>query len=135
MKKRNTPGEKISVRRPCIRILKQLEAYGAFSHFDLFYWICPPDYGKVTLPQAKSLKEDGYHKGVFDLNIIACKKDVTQVYLVEFKYKNNGYTSEQKEIADKAKKTDIVTVKIYSAEEFQKFLFDRKLIDTNKFHL
>jgi len=68
------------------------------------------------------MKLDGYEKGVFDLTIVGYGKDVTKTWLIEFKYGKNGYTPEQRAIAQSCDDTPVEAIQIRSLEEFQIFL-------------
>ena len=74
--------------------------YNLLKKYDFIYWACPPDLGNLPIHIARNMKLDGYEKGVFDLTIIAGNKDILKVWLIEFKYGSNGYTKEQKLIAE-----------------------------------
>ena len=96
--------------------LKQLKRY------PFLYWACPPDFGKVKPWVAAQMKLDGYSKGNFDMVIIATGSDLIKVWLIEFKYGKNGYTVEQKAIADSCEGIPVKAIKIYSLDEFQSFV-------------
>ena len=121
-KKRNT-FERDEVRRPCVKYLRKIKPYVKGK----LYPICPPDHGNVPPWKAAQLKADGYDKGVFDMNIVHVVGDVTKVWLIEFKYGKNGYTAEQKEIAEMFECTPVNTIKIYSLAEFQDWC-DKELL-------
>jgi len=119
--------ERLLVRRPCIKLLRQYRDIGAFKAWKLFYWSCPPDFGKLTPQVACAHKLDGYEKGVYDLTIIASTDTEVKVWLIEFKYGKNKYTTEQEQIANNAEGTPVETIKIYSEDAFATFI-NRKLI-------
>lgn len=123
--------ERILVRRPCVKLLRQYRDIGAFKAWKLFYWSCPPDFGKITPQVASSHKLDGYEKGVFDLTIVTATSKESKIWLIEFKHGKNGYTKEQKEIATNAENTPVETIKIYSENEFATFL-NKELIPPTK---
>lgn len=103
-------------------MLRQYRDAGAFKAWDLFYWSCPPDFGKLIPQVAGAHKLDGYEKGVFDLTIIAASAKEMKVWLVEFKYGRGKYTDEQKAIAKSAENTPVEAIKIYSESEFADFI-------------
>ena len=122
--------ERLLVRRPCIKLLRQYKDDGVFKAWKLFYWSCPPDLGKLPLKVVGAHKLDGYEKGVFDLTIVTATTKVSKVWLIEFKYGKNGYTKEQKEIATDAENTPVETIKIYSPDEFATFV-NKELIPSS----
>lgn len=115
--------ERYKVRRPCIKLLRTLINYNLLNKYDFIYWACPPDIGNLPPHIARNMKLDGYEKGVFDLTIIAGNKDILKVWLIEFKYGSNGYTKEQKLIAENTEYIkDIEAIKIKNIEEFHAFI-------------
>lgn len=90
--------------------------------YDHIYWTCPPDFGKQKPHVAKKLVLDGYSKGNFDMTIIAYSKDIVKVWLIEFKYGRNKYTTEQQVIADSCEETPVEAIMIYSIDDFQLFV-------------
>ena len=112
--------ERDKVRRPCVAYLRL--TINSLRKYDYIYWTSPPDFGKQKPHVARKLKLDGYSKGNFDMTIIAHSPGIVKVWLIEFKYGRNGYTTEQQLVADSCKDTPVEAVKIYSVEEFQAFL-------------
>ena len=94
------------------------------KRYPFVYWACPPDHGKLQPHIAKAYKLDGYSKGDFDMTIVAANQDEVKVWLIEFKYGKNGYTKEQKAIADSCEGTPVEAIKIYSVDEFEAFVRD-----------
>lgn len=122
----NNQYERTLVRRPCIEHLREIIAYNQLKRYDTVYWACPPDVGKKRPYEMGLLVKDGYEKGNFDLCIIAASKDIVKVFLIEFKYGRNGYTLEQRMVADNFAHTPVEVLKIYSIDEFKEFI-DREL--------
>jgi hypothetical protein len=115
--------ERDKVRRPCIKLFRTLINYNILNKYDFLYWACPPDLGNLPQHIANNMKLDGYEKGVFDLTIIAGNKDILKVWLIEFKYGSNGYTKEQKTIAENTEYIkNIEAIKIKNIDEFQLFI-------------
>jgi len=114
--------ERVLVRRPCVAFLRECRDKGLFRHWDFFQLISPPDLGKLRKWVATQYWLDGYEKGVFDITIIAAKKDIVKVWLVECKYGSNGYTDAQKAVVKMAQDTLVQTIKVYSLKEFQDFV-------------
>lgn len=71
------------------------------------------------------MRLDGYSKGVFDMVILTATQDAVNVYLIEFKYGKNKYTTEQQAVADACEDTPIEAIKIYSLEEFETFVKEK----------
>lgn len=114
--------ERDLVRRPCIRLLRSYRCYGLLDRYQFFYWSCPPDLGVVTDREKSRYKADGYEKGVFDLAITAANPNELRQVLCEFKYGSNGYTKEQRGVAQAAKETPVETIIIKSIDEFKDFI-------------
>lgn len=102
--------------------LRTMIQLNQLKRYPFLYWTCPPDFGKLKPHVAKKLVLDGYTKGNFDMTIIAYGKDIVKVWLIEFKYGRNKYTTEQEAIADSCQNTPVEAIKIYSLDEFQLFL-------------
>ncbi len=118
--------ERTLVRRPCVKYLREEIAHNQLKRWPFLYWTSPPDLGRKKPYEAALLKLDGYEKGNFDMTIIVGDESITKAFLIEFKYGKNGYTDEQKAIADKTKGTLIQALKIYSLDEFIAFV-DKEL--------
>jgi len=122
-KKRNN-FERDEVRRPCVSYMRKIKPYVRGK----LYVVCPPDLGFIKeMWRIAAMKLDGYDKGVYDMNLVHVDGDVVKVWLIEFKYGKNGYTTEQKEVAEMFECTPVNTIKIYSLAEFQEFC-DRELL-------
>jgi len=116
--------ERDLVRRPCVAYLRRMLELEQLKRYHSVYWSCPPDLGKQRPWVAAQMVLDGYSKGDFDMVIIGYDSEVVKVWLIEFKYGKNGYTKEQKAIAESCEGTPVEAVKIYSVDEFQSFLRD-----------
>ena len=114
--------ERDLVRRPCVAHLRDMQAYNQLKRYDYVYWICPPDMGKLQPHVAKKMVIDGYQKGVFDMTIMGINTDSVKIWLIEFKYGKNGYTKEQKIVADACEGSPVDAIKIYSIDEFEAFV-------------
>jgi hypothetical protein len=110
--------ERLEVRRPIVAFMREMKELNQFR-FPLT-WTCPPDSGALTGATAASFKADGYERGVFDMTITA-SDGVAKVWMVEFKWGNNGYTDEQQAIADMFEGTAVQCLKVYSPDEFAEF--------------
>ena len=116
--------ERDLVRRPCVQFLRAMESMHQLKRYPFGYWTSPPDLGFLKPHVAYQRKLDGYSKGDFDMTIIAANQDIVKVWLIEFKYGKNGYTKEQKAIADSCEGTPVEAIKIYSVDEFEAFVRD-----------
>ena len=114
--------ERDFVRRPCVALISLYQEMGRFDSYPFFEWVCPPDVGKVPIHVAAKFKKDGYRKGNFDMIIIAADELDAVVHMIEFQYGSNGYTAEQKMVADSSKGTPVFCVKIKSVDEFDAHL-------------
>ncbi len=114
--------ERELVRRPCVTSLRAMIELNQLKRYPFLYWTCPPDPGRKKPHQAHNMKLDGYTKGNFDMTIIAAGSDVIKVWLIEFKYGKNDYTTEQEAIAESCEGVPVQAIKIYSLNEFQLFL-------------
>lgn len=114
--------ERLKVRRPCVAWLRTMRAYNQLKRYQSVYVSCPPDLGKQTPKAIASFVADGYESGVYDMTIVAANPGVVKVWLIEFKWGTNNYTKEQSQVAASFSNTPVTTVKIYSVEEFQKFI-------------
>ena len=114
--------ERLKVRRPCVAYLRAMRDKNQLKRYQRIYVVSPPDLGKIRPWVAAQHKLDGYEKGVFDMTIIAANDTAVKVWLIEFKWGKNGYTKEQKAIADSFEGTPVETVKIYSQDEFIEFV-------------
>jgi len=116
--------ERDLVRRPCVKWIRSMQSLRQFKRYSSVYWACPPDFGKQKPQVAKKLVMDGYTKGNFDMTIVAANALEVRVWLIEFKYGKNGYTKEQKAVSDLFEDTPVQVIKIYSIDEFKKFVSD-----------
>ena len=121
-KKRRVQHERLKVRRPCVKEIRQLRAINYFKRWKFFHVIVPPDPGLLTGKQKTDYKLDGYEEGVFDMTIIAADEKTVRTWLIEFKWQYNGYTDSQKEVIKAATDTPVECVKIKSLSEFRKFI-------------
>ena len=117
-----TQHERFKVRRPCIAYLREMIALNQLKRYEALYFACPPDLGKLNAQQTKQAVLDGYQKGVFDLTIVCANKDEHKVFLIEFKYENGKYTTEQQATIDKFEGTPVVAMKIRTKDEFIEFV-------------
>lgn len=119
--------ERLKVRRPCVKLLRDYQRQNLLERYQVLYWVCPPDLEKLTQRQRMAALADGYHAGVFDMTIIGGNPGQTKVWLIEFKYGKNGYTASQSTVVEGAKGTLVECLIVRNTEDFLKFI-ERELM-------
>ena len=121
--------ERDKVRRPCVAAYDELNALGQLNKYETIIFDGRPDYGKASPQHKKSMKLDGYRKGLFDIHLICLNPGgICDVYLVECKYGRNGYTTEQQFTADACEGTGAKAFIVKNVDEFITFMEENLMI-------
>lgn len=121
-RRRRKQPERDKVRRPCVKIWRDCKKQNLFKRYDYVQGFFTIDQGLLTPIQKSNAKKDGYEAGVYDFYVIAASKDIMKVWLIEFKYDTNDYTTEQAEVAEGFEDTPVTCLKIYNPGQFTDFL-------------